>query len=84
MAKKGDLIFVNANRVGGGRREGEILEVIQGQLHISYRVRWTDGHESLFAPGAGTVQVEPAQTSGRRASPSGAKRKSTVRKPKAK
>ena len=84
MAKKGDLIFVSANRVGGGRREGEIVEVIEGQLHVRYRVRWTDGHETLFAPGAGTVKVEPAQTSGKGPSPATAKRKPTVKKPKAK
>ena len=60
MAKKGDLIHVNAQRVGGPPREGEIIEVIERELQIRYRVRWSDGHESLFAPGAGTVRIEPA------------------------
>jgi len=56
---KGDLIVVNAQRVGGPPREGEILEVIERDLRVQYRVRWSDGHESVFAPGAGTARIEP-------------------------
>ena len=61
MAKKGDLILVNAQRVGGAQRQGEIIEEIEGELRVSDRVRWTDGHETLFAPAAGTVKIEPAK-----------------------
>ena len=61
MAGKGDLIVVNAQRVGGPPREGEILEVIQRDLRVQYRVRWSDGHESVFAPAAGTARIEPAR-----------------------
>ena len=61
VARKGDVIVVNARRVGGPPREGEIIEVIEGDLRVQYRVRWSDGHESLFAPGAGAARIEPAQ-----------------------
>ena len=61
MAKKGDLIVVNPRRVGGPAREGEIIEVIEGDLRVHFRVRWNDGHESLFAPGAGAARIEPAR-----------------------
>jgi Domain of unknown function (DUF1918) len=61
VARKGDLIVVNARRVGGPPREGEIIEVIEGELRVQYRVRWSDGHESLFAPGAGASRIEPAR-----------------------
>ena len=61
MARKGDLIVVNAQRVGGPPREGEILEVIERELRVQYRIRWSDGHESVFAPGAGTARIEPAR-----------------------
>ena len=61
MARKGDLIVVDARRVGGPPREGEIIEVIEGELRVQYRVRWSDGHESLFAPGAGASRIEPAR-----------------------
>ena len=61
MARRGDLIVVNPPRVGGPPREGEIIEVIEGDLRVQYRVRWNDGHESLFAPGAGAARIEPAR-----------------------
>lgn len=61
MARKGDLIVVNPRLVGGPAREGEIIEVIEGDLRVQYRVRWNDGHESLFAPGAGAARIEPAR-----------------------
>jgi hypothetical protein len=59
VARKGDLIVVTARRVGGPPREGEIIEVIERDLRVQYRVRWNDGHESLFAPGTGTATIEP-------------------------
>jgi hypothetical protein len=88
MAKKGDLILVNAQRVGAAQRQGEIIEVIEGELRVSYRVRWTDGHETLFAPAAGTVKIEPAKTHTKKVRSEGTKpRKSTLataKKPTAK
>jgi hypothetical protein len=57
QAKSGDRIAVETERVGQPPREGEVLEVVQGAVAISYRVRWDDGHESLFTPAAGAVQV---------------------------
>jgi FtsZ-interacting cell division protein YlmF len=59
VARKGDLIVVDPRRVGGPAREGEVIEVIEGDLRVQYRVRWNDGHESLFAPGAGAARIEP-------------------------
>jgi len=61
VARKGDLIVVNPPRVGGPPREGEIIEVLEGDLRVQYRVRWNDGHESLFAPGPGVARIEPAR-----------------------
>ena len=58
-AASGDRIAVEAERVGQQDREGEILEVIEGPTAVSYRVRWQDGHESLFTPSAGSVRVVP-------------------------
>jgi hypothetical protein len=93
VARKGDLIVVNPPRVGGPARKGEIIEVIEGDLRVHYRVRWNDGHESLFAPGAGAARIEPARDRKRtrsegteKKSPAKAStaRKSTVRKSTAK
>ena len=61
MTRKGDLIVLNPRRVGGPARQGEIIEVIEDDLRVRYRVRWNDGHESLFAPGPGAARIEPAR-----------------------
>lgn len=45
----GDLVIIAAHRVGEREQLGEILEVFAGQ-RPHYRVRWEDGHESLFFP----------------------------------
>ena len=78
MAGKGDLIVVNAQRVGGPPREGEILEVIQRDLRVQYRVRWSDGHESVFAPAAGTARIEPARADKKTGSERSKPKKSTA------
>jgi hypothetical protein len=61
MAKPGDLIVIDSSKVGSPPREGEVLEVVQGQVSVSYRVRWPDGHQSLIAPGAGITHIVPSQ-----------------------
>ena len=51
-ATVGDRIVVEATIVDHGRREGEVLEVVSGGAEQPrYRVRWSDGSESIFAPG---------------------------------
>jgi len=57
--KTGDRIAVETERVGQPAREGEVLEVVEGSVSVSYRVRWSDGHESLFTPAAGVITVLP-------------------------
>ncbi len=61
-AKVGDHIVVESEHVGTPTREGEVLEVLQGEVGVRYRVRWEDGHESVFTPSAGSVRiVKPAE-----------------------
>ena len=58
-AKPGDRIAVETETVGQPERQGEVLEIVEGSLGISYRVRWNDGHESLLQPAAGAARVLP-------------------------
>ena len=58
-AKPGDRIVVESEQVGTPSREGEILEVMEGALRARYRVRWSDGHESMFTPSVGSARVVP-------------------------
>jgi hypothetical protein len=57
--KRGDKIMVESEHVGTPTREGEILEVITGSVGVAYRVRWVDGHESVFTPSVGSATILP-------------------------
>ena len=46
---------IEVHDIGGNvKREGEIVEVLGSAGHEHYRVRWTDGHESIHFPADGT------------------------------
>jgi uncharacterized protein DUF1918 len=63
--KRGDRIIVESRQVGTPSREGEILEVIEGTVRVAYRVRWADGHESVFTPSVGSARFSPSQSKGK-------------------
>jgi hypothetical protein len=56
-AQPGDFIVIDSPQVGSLAREGEVLEVIQGEVSVSYRVRWADGHQTLIAPKSGIARI---------------------------
>jgi uncharacterized protein DUF1918 len=56
MPKPGDRVVVEGSKVGGGRREGTLVETLGSLI----KVRWTDGGETIMAPGAGAVRFLPA------------------------
>jgi hypothetical protein len=60
IAKVGDRIVVESERVGQADREGTILEVIEASYGTRYRVRWDDGHESTIRPSAGSARIQDA------------------------
>ena len=61
QGRAGDLIVIDSSKVGSPPREGEVLEVIQGEVRLSYRVRWPDGHESVIAPDSGSARLVPSR-----------------------
>jgi RimK family alpha-L-glutamate ligase len=46
----GDEILITGHSVGDSPRTAEILEVLGEPGHERFRVRWEDGHESIFFP----------------------------------
>jgi hypothetical protein len=56
-ARAGDLIVVESERVAQAARKGVIEEVLQEQP-ARFRVRWEDGHTSIFTPSAGAAKIE--------------------------
>ena len=57
VARVGDRIVVESEKVGLAAREGVILEVIEASYGTRYRVRWDDGHESTIRPSAGSART---------------------------
>jgi len=53
----GDVILVGGHSVGGEKLIGEILEIRGEEGHERYRVRWEDGHESIFHPADGDATI---------------------------
>jgi hypothetical protein len=60
--KIGDRIIVESETVGTPSREGEILELIERGDHVRYRIRWSDGQESLFTQASGSARIVPQKS----------------------
>jgi Domain of unknown function (DUF1918) len=45
----GDRVTIESNKVGQTRRSGEVLEVLGTSPRSQFRVRWDDGHESIYS-----------------------------------
>lgn len=58
MPKPGDRVIVEGTKVGGGRREGTLVDVV-GRL---IRVRWDGGSETIMTPAPGAVRFLPGSS----------------------
>jgi hypothetical protein len=58
-ANRGDRIVVESATLAAARRRGEVLEVLGAGEPEHYRVRWADGHESVYFPGP-DASVQPS------------------------
>ncbi len=54
-AKPGDELVVEGHKVGKPGRAGLVLEVLGEPESPHYRMRWEDGHETVFFPAGGTI-----------------------------
>jgi hypothetical protein len=57
-ARVEDRVVVESERAAQAGRAGVIEEVL-AQDPPRFRVRWDDGHTSIFAPAAGAARIEP-------------------------
>ena len=65
-AQVGDAVLVESHRLRGARRTGTIVETMGSPGHAYFRVRWQDGRETTFHPGADAT-LQPASPRSRRA-----------------
>jgi hypothetical protein len=60
--KSGVRVQVESESTERPPRTGVVEEVVHGTADPRYRVRWDDGHESIYTPAAGELQsAEPAK-----------------------
>jgi hypothetical protein len=48
-------------------RSGVIEEVLRGDPSPRYRIRWDDGHESIYTPASGALRAEQRRNGPRHA-----------------
>jgi hypothetical protein len=58
----GDRVEVESESTERPPRTGVIEEVLRPAPSGRYRIRWDDGHESIYTPAAGALRlIEPAR-----------------------
>jgi uncharacterized protein DUF1918 len=58
-AQSGDEIVIAGHAVGSASRTAVILEVLGDPGRERFRVRWEDGHESIFFPADDAIVRRP-------------------------
>jgi hypothetical protein len=60
--KVGNRVQVESESTERSPRTGVIEEVVREPPSPRYRIRWDDGHESIYAPAAGALRrAEPTK-----------------------
>ena len=59
-ASVGDRLVVKSQHVGGPDRDAVVLEVRGQKGAAPFKVRWSDGHESLFFPSSDCSITQPS------------------------
>lgn len=60
QASIGDQLVVKSHHVGDPNRDALVLEVRGRNGAAPYKVRWSDGHESLFFPSSDCALKQPS------------------------
>jgi hypothetical protein len=60
--KSGDRVQVESESTDRPPRTGIVEEVVRGTANPRYRIRWDDGHESIYTPAVGALySAEPTR-----------------------
>jgi hypothetical protein len=64
VLRPGDRVVVESESTERRPRAGVIEEVISEEPRPRYRIRWDDGHSSIYTPAAGALgKAAPAKSS---------------------
>jgi Domain of unknown function (DUF1918) len=53
----GDHVVAETESTARPARRGVVEEVVRGDPHPRYRIRWADGHESVYTPADGALRL---------------------------
>jgi uncharacterized protein DUF1918 len=65
----GERVVAQAGSTDRRPRLGVIEEVLRGDPSPRYRIRWDDGHESIYTPASGALQAQPRPSRRQRPTP---------------
>ena len=54
----GEQVVAESESTDRRLRSGVVEEVLRGDLSPRYRIRWDDGHETIYAPARGALRAE--------------------------
>jgi len=57
--KVGKRVVTEAGSTDRRPRPGVVEEVLRGDPSARYRIRWDDGHETIYTPASGALRAEP-------------------------
>jgi hypothetical protein len=65
----GKRVVAESESVARRPRSGVVEEVLSGDPSPRYRIRWDDGHESIYTPASGALRAEPRPKRERKTAP---------------
>jgi Domain of unknown function (DUF1918) len=58
----GEHVVAESESTGRRPRHGVVEEVLRGEPHPRYRIRWDDGRQTAYTPAAGALRKSSAPT----------------------
>ncbi len=60
----GDRVTAETESTERPARHGTVEEVLRSGARVRYRIRWDDGHESIYTPASGALVRDAASVEG--------------------
>jgi hypothetical protein len=67
--KVGKRVVTQSQSIDRRPRSGVVEEVLRGDPSPRYRIRWDDGHESIYTPASGALRAQQRRKTPRQAAP---------------
>jgi len=56
----GKRVVAESESIARRPRSGVVEQVLRGDPSPRYRIRWDDGHESIYTPASGALRAAPS------------------------